>query len=446
VVDEITGQHRRNSLVADVFNVLGALSGASDMAPSVSADLAATIRKMRAATPNSKAAKQLVHSVGGEQGMLKRIVPPPGRSVRRIVIVSPGHSINGSALAQHFGDLGLLSDQPQVDIYTGLDGPDQLPIFSPSFIAGLRHRGATVELHGVPGAEIVDGRSQNRPLHAKLIATVDDQEDALSLAGSANCSPSGWLGKNREAMVLQHGTARHLDRLISELRAKPKAFDPVAPPPQATSAASSGNPPAGLPVLDSLRRQGDDLIGSISLAGLMKDGSKVVGVRLGGRKIIVEALARDLQIPERNAVIEVTVEHADGTKQTFRFQLGGGMPEWHPHLWRADPDDVPDRTDAWLLALIGDLRTASSKAGHKSNFLPSAADDAYRVPLYRRLALVARHHRALQDSLAKDDLVQAIDRYFVGQERAVALSLVTNQPAADGAILAALNDVVTGRA
>ena len=122
------------------------------------------------------------------------------------------------------------------------------------------------------------------------------------------------------------------------------------------------------------------------------------------------------------------------------------MPEWHPHLWRADPDDVPDRTDAWLLALIGDLRTASSKAGHKSNFLPSAADDAYRVPLYRRLALVARHHRALQDSLAKDDLVQAIDRYFVGQERAVALSLVTNQPAADGAILAALNDVVTGRA
>jgi len=449
VVDEITGQHRRNSLVADVFNVLGALSRASATAPPVSADLAAMLRKMRASTPSSKGAKQLVHSVGAERNLLRQIIPPRGRTTQRILIVSPGHAINGTALAQRLEDLGLLSHRPRVDIYTGLNGPDQLAVFSPSFIAGLRRRGVTVELHGVPSAEIVDGRSRNRPLHAKLVATVDDREDVLCIAGSANCSPAGWLGKNRETMVLQHGKAKDLERLISELGARPKAFDPVAPPPQPTSAAPAGNPPAGLPILGSLRRQGDDLIGSINLAGLTKDGSKVVGVRLGGQKVPVMELARGLVIPERNAVIEVTVEHRDGAKQIFRFQLGGGLPEWDPHLWRADPDDPPDRTDAWLLALIGDLLGASSVAAHGAhkggNSPSSASDDAYRVPLARRLALVARHQRALRGSVLADELVRAIDEYFVGDERAVALSLVTDRPTADGTLLAALNDVVTGR-
>jgi hypothetical protein len=451
VVDEITGQTRRDSLVIDVFDALGALSEASALAAPDSADLAAMLKKMRAATSsNSKAGRQLVHSIGAERALLRRIVPPASRTTKRIVIVSPGHSVNGVALAQHLKDIGLLTDRPRVDIYTGLDGPGQGPVFSPSFIDDLRRRGMTVELRGVPGLEVVDGHPRSRPLHAKLVATVDDREDVRSLVGSANCSPTGWLGRNREVMVAQEGKADDLERLIAELGAGRKGFDPVAPLPEPAWGGSGGNPPAGLPILGSLRRQGDALMGTVDLAPLWKDGSKPVSIRLGAERVTVSELARGVRIPERNAVVEVTVQHGDGAKQTFLFQLGGGMPEEHPHLWRADPDDPPERTDAWFLALFGDLLAASFAGTHgggkEGKLSPSSGgDDAYRVPFERRLALIARHHRESGQLVPPDELARAINEYLEGDERLVALSLFTNQPAADGTLLPALNDVAAGR-
>jgi len=337
-----------------------------------------------------------------------------------------------------------------VDIYTGLDGPDQCPVFSPSFINDLRRRDMTVELHGVPGVEVVDGHPRSRPLHAKLVATVDDREDVRSLVGSANCSPAGWLGRNREVMVAQEGKADDLERLIAELGAGPKGFDPVAPVPEPAWEDSAGNPPAGLPILGSLRRQGDALMGTVDLAPLWKDGSKPVSLRLGDVRVTVDELARGVRIPERNAVIEVTVQNGDGAKQTFLFQLGGGMPDRYPHLWRADPDDPPERTDPWFLALFGDLLAASfagtrghGKGGKRST--SSDGDDAYRVPFERRLALIARHHRELGQLVPPAELARAINEYLEEDERLVALSLFRDQPVADGTLLAALNDVAAGR-
>jgi hypothetical protein len=409
------------------------------------------LKKMRAATSsNSKAARQLVHSIGAERALLRRIVPPASCTTKRIVVVSPGHSVNGIALAQHLKDIGLLTDRPRVDIYTGLDGPGQGPVFSPSFIDDLRRRGMTVELRGVPGLEVVDGHPRSRPLHAKLVATVDDREDVRSLVGSANCSPAGWLGRNREVMVAQEGKADDLERLIAELGAGRKGFDPVAPLPEPAWGGSGGNPPAGLPILGSLRRQGDALMGTVDLAPLWKDGSKPVSIRLGAERVTVSELARGVRIPERNAVVEVTLQHGDGAKQTFLFQLGGGLPEEYPHLWRADPDDPPERTDAWFFALFGDLLAAlfAGMRGHgKKGKLspPSDGDDSYRVPFERRLALIARHHRELGQLFPPDELARAINKYFEGDERLVALSLFTNQPAADSKLLAALNDVAAGR-
>jgi hypothetical protein len=76
---------------------------------------------------------------------------------------------------------------------------------------------------------------------------------------------------------------------------------------------------------------------------------------------------------------------------------------------------------------------------------PSDGDDSYRVPFERRLALIARHHRELGQLFPPDELARAINKYFEGDERLVALSLFTNQPAADSKLLAALNDVAAGR-
>lgn len=451
VSDEVSGQSRRPSIVPDVLDALRQLAAAEGLPPAVATDLKSSLRSISDALPSRVSrARQLRHSLSSPLPLVDAVKPPGRRSARRLVMVSPGHALDGDRLVEHLASIGLVAPGVSVEIHTGggVNGDrGGVASFSPTFVERLRRLGALVSLHVVPEVEQVGERDRRRPLHAKLVATVDSAGDVLALVGSANCSTSGWLGGNREAMVLQRSDEKTLNGLLAELGATPAAPTPVSPPP-VPARESPAPPPPGLPGFEPRRTAGGDLVGPINLDVFKTDGCRIVAAYLGGHSVAVEDLeAGIVPIPERNAVLVLQIRTRSGAVYEYRFQLGGGAPERNPSIWTTDPDEPPERVDAWLTALLGDVQMAAHRPPKPPGCTGKpTSDDTYRIPLQRRLALIARHRDDLRRAVLPGELRKAMNNLLEDPvERKVAEALLFETIPGNGPLLAAVHDVARGR-
>ncbi len=214
--------------------------------------------------------------------------------------------------------------------------------------------------------------------------------------------------------------------------------------------AEAQDPPPALPVFEPWRTAEGKLVGRISLTAFTQAGFTIVEAILGGVTVRVEDLEAGVAaIPERNAVLVLRIKKGSGKSCEYRFQLAGGMPSNNPLIWRCDPDDPPERVDAWLTALLGDVRAAGSPTrptGAPGKAATTETDDAYRVPLQRRLSLIARHRNELRNAVSADTLRSAINDLLKDpNERKVAEMLLFETTDGKSPLLEAARDVASGR-
>ena len=343
----------------------------------------------------------------------------------RVVIVSPAFG-GASAEVDLPALAAMVGGRTLVDIYCGggelppSDEPapaEYRAAFSPAAVQWLRDRAQQVRIWAIPESEADEsGHPKERPLHAKLFAAVDSRGAAVVLVGSANFTNPGLDGRNRELMARVEVSEAALNQQLNELGARSCADD-VQPSPRRCA-------PADVPLdsMISLRaRFVPDLNefasakrwrGDLSLVDL--DG--IDQLRYLGQPLKCAATQRlDLQ----EDVWHLIAITASGS-EVVSITVDAGEDFWQQI---EPPDDHPPADDE-LAALLFDLgaRPTAVPVNEPGSAPPESAqsgspgdDDVYRIPLDRRLVVLARRRHHLREYLQWDDIASLLEKYLGAQ-------------------------------
>jgi len=220
VWEEVGSKKASPTLAHDLLAALGEL--AADVDDGHRGRLDTSLAQLAEGLPDSIPAQCTIHSLASKQPLLVQSGARRPTAADRLVIVSPpfagDHDTHAAGYLMQWVGKGT-----RIDLYTGVNaelgaslGPKSRPAFSKAILDALnKASGTPVRVHGVPDFD-TDGR--RRRLHAKLFAVVHGDE-AIVVAGSANCTARGLGGSNRELMAYQQWSLKRLDNWLDELRA-----------------------------------------------------------------------------------------------------------------------------------------------------------------------------------------------------------------------------------
>jgi hypothetical protein len=343
----------------------------------------------------------------------------------RVVIVSPAFG-GASAEVDLPALAAMVGVHTSVDIYCGgseLPPSDQpapagyRAAFSPAAVQWLRDRAQQVRIWAIPESEADDsGHPKERPLHAKLFAAVDARGTAVVLVGSANFTNPGLDGTNRELMARVEVSEAALNQQLDELGARRCADDvqpslrqcaPADVVPDSTVSLLARFVPDPNEFSSAKRWRGDlflsDFDGIEQLHYLGQPLKRAATQRLDLREDVWNLVATTAS---GNEVVSIAVD--------------AGENFW---LRIEPPDDHPSADDE-LAALLFDLGARPTAVPvNESDSAPfdgaksgsPGDDDVYRIPLDRRLVVLARRRHQLRDYLQWDDVATMLDKYLSGQ-------------------------------
>ena len=441
VWEEAGSQKANPTLAHDLLAAVQALS--ADLPTEARRRIRALVRQLAQGLPASTPARCTVDSLAVKRPLLAQVEGQRPAGADRLVIVSPPFAGDNDRQAADYL-LPWIRQGTQVDLYTGEAmpgatlGPERRPAFSIAILTALATAsGAPVQVWGVPNYD-ADGR--RRRLHAKLIAFVRG-EDAMVVAGSANCTGRGLGGINRELMAYQDWSRQRLDAWLAELSASPFDGQVAAPAPREDPAdvpnvlidvGASFQPDPGQRVVRGRFR------GVLRLR--LPDEHAALHLAYRGKALRAEP-EQELELWETEAWLTASVNRSHRRVPIEMAAIDAGF-------WDAGNDDDDDE-DATLLALLRALRpgpagTPVARRGRSGavDEKGRSPDDKFTIETQQALALLTRRRAQLRYRFV-DGAGLALENLFADKiERRVADTVLGNPPPDGTPLLTALAEAI----
>ncbi len=444
VWEEAGSQKINPTLAHDILVAVQALSANPDLPADGRRRVRALVRQLAQGLPTSTPARCTVDSLAAKRPLLAQVGGQRPAGADRLVIVSPPFAGDNDRQAADYL-LPWIREGTQVDLYTGVEampgatlGPECRPVFSAAILTALETAsGAPVQVWGVPNYD-ADGR--RRRLHAKLVAFVRG-EDAMVVAGSANCTGRGLGGINRELMAYQDWSRQRLDAWLVELSASPfdgqvaapaQREDPGEVPNVLIDVGASFQPDPGQRVVRGRYR------GILRLR--LPDEHAALRLAYRGKALRAQP-EQDLELWETEAWLTASVNRS-------HRRVPIDMAASDADFWDAGNDD-DDEEDATLLALLRALRPtpAGTPVARRGRSGPvdekgRPADDKFTIPTQQALALLTRRRTPLRYRFV-DGAGLALENLFADKiERRVATTVLGSPPPDGTPLLTALAEAI----
>ncbi len=444
VWEEAGSQKIKPTLAHDILAAVQALSADPDLPADGRRRVRALVRQLTQGLPASTPARCTMHSLAAKQPLLAQLGGQRPAGADRLVIVSPPFAGDNDRQAADYL-LPWIRKGTQVDLYTGVEampgatlGPQRRPAFSAAILTALETAsGAPVQVWGVPN---YDADSRRRRLHAKLIAFVRG-EDAMVVAGSANCTGRGLGGSNRELMAYQDWSRQRLDTWLEELSASKfdgqvaapaQREDPGEVPNVLIDVGASFQPDPGQRVVRGRYR------GILRLR--LPDEHAALRLAYRGKALRAQP-EQELELWESEAWLTASVNRS-------HRRVPVEMAAIDADFWDAGNDD-DDEEDATLLALLRALRPrpAGTPVARRGRSGPMdekgrSDDDRFTIPTQQALALLTRRRTPLRERFG-DGAGLALENLFADKiERRVATTVLGSPPPDGTPLLTALAEAI----
>lgn len=378
LVTEETSEREGKSLAHELVTALHALVGSTAQREEL------TARVERLGLPVGAPLRRVHHTLDAPRSMLAQAFE--GLRSRRCVIVSPPYGNNeASAPARELNK--FLARNATVDVVTG-KAAGKAPRFSAQVLDEFRKYGREVSVWGIR-EDAAEGR---RPLHAKVLALAAEDGRMRVLAGSANFTTSGLLGKNRELGVLLDVDGDEFWSWDAQLGAQlwskkvADADDSAVPEAQLVEVGVTArfHCRAGQTGAQST------FDGELELAWA---GEVPTGACYSDR--VLEVVPRQpLSLREDLAALQVTLR--DGREETIPIAFEA--PASDPGFWTRTKPKVPDADEEdFLVWLRWRKQEASAGVAKGAQTAGGSAGDRFTLLLKQPLVRLARHRAHLAD-------------------------------------------------